>query len=138
MEASGTGRLVVGNRLWRQPEGTSELRYRWNQPLSELVNIIAGKHVIDGQSGYRVFGPEIAELPITSQFTYTQEQIVRAGRSGYDIVQPNITFNPRTSGKSRLVRSPLEYVSRTTAELDLVAKDVGIGLAELEHKRDES
>jgi glycosyltransferase involved in cell wall biosynthesis len=137
MKASGIGRLVVGNRLWQQPEGMSELRYRWNQHLSELVGIIAGKHITDGQSGFRVFGPEIAELPVISQFTYTQEQIVRTGRSGFDIIQPDITFSPRTSGKSRLMRSPLEYVSRTTAELDIVAKDVGIDLAELEHKRDE-
>jgi glycosyltransferase involved in cell wall biosynthesis len=133
MDQSGPGRLVVGNRLWHQPVGMSKLRYEWNNHLSELVGIIAGKHILDGQSGFRVFGPEVAILPVISQFTYTQEQIIRSSRSGFDVMQPDIIFSPRTSGKSRLMSSPLEYVSRTTADLDIVAKDIGIDIGKLEN-----
>ncbi len=129
LRAADLNTLVVGDRLHVQPDGMSDFRYHWNKRLSELVGVLAGQQVADGQSGFRVFSATLAQdCPIKSDYTYTQEQVIRAARQGYKIEQPKISFSPRRHGKSRLVRSPLFYISHTTADLDRLCAELGIDL----------
>jgi glycosyltransferase involved in cell wall biosynthesis len=109
-EAQHGADLVVGDRLHKRPLGMSAFRYRGNRWLSRLASGLAGVHVHDSQSGYRLFSAKLAQaIPITGRFTYTQEQLIRAARGGYQISSVPIGFRERAHGGSRLVRSPLAY-----------------------------
>jgi glycosyltransferase involved in cell wall biosynthesis len=125
--------LVVGDRISSRPPGMSDVRYVWNCHLSELVASMAGStSVVDSQSGFRVFHSGLAnEIRITSRTTYTQEQIIRAARAGYNIVQPPVSFARRQHGTSRLVKSAYDYLARVFADLGELAAELGISSEEL-------
>ncbi|MGN6217550.1 MAG: glycosyltransferase family 2 protein [Solirubrobacterales bacterium] len=121
--------VVVGDRLWRRPPGMSDFRYVWNQRLTDLVSLLAGTPIADAQSGCRIFSRTLAEeVHIGSSFTYTQEQLVRAARLGFPIESVPIDFGPRSSGASRLVKSPLNYLARVLADLDSLAVELELNL----------
>lgn len=109
-EARHGADLVIGDRLHRRPLGMSKFRYSGNRWLSRLASGLAGIHVRDSQSGFRLFSAELAQtVRITGDFTYTQEQLIRAARGGYQVHSVPIGFRRRAHGSSRLVRSPLVY-----------------------------
>ncbi|MFG3589434.1 glycosyltransferase family 2 protein [Streptomyces sp. NPDC047990] len=111
-KASGAD-LVVGNRLTSRPKGMTRERYWGNVLLSRLISLIAGVSIPDSQSGYRIFDLRLAgEVVIAGDFTYTQEQLVKAARSGYSIAFVPVTFRPREHGTSRLVKSTFSYIAR--------------------------
>jgi hypothetical protein len=129
LAAAGPERLVIGNRLHVRPSGMSEIRYEWNGHLSRLVGLLAGASVLDGQSGFRVFHRSLAtDIRISGRYTYTQEQIIRAARAGYRIVQPSVSFVERQSGLSRLMRSPLSYMAHVFDDLDRLATELQINV----------
>jgi hypothetical protein len=95
------------------------LRYRGNLLLSAIVSEIAGIKIADSQSGFRVCSREVMEAcSITSVFTYTQEQVIRAALTGVNVTEVPIHFGPRRGSKSRLMRSPFEYLARVAADLE--------------------
>ncbi len=121
------GGLVVGNRLWRQPPGMSDFRYHWNKHLSGLVAQVTRAEIRDSQCGLRVFGADVASaFGITSRFTYTQEQIIRAATAGFPVHQPDVMFGPRGAGRSRLMRTPLHYLAEVMGDLDRLLTELGI------------
>ena len=129
--------LVVGDRLWRRPPGMSDFRYVWNQRLSDLVTLLSGEPVPDAQSGCRLFSRATAEaVPLRASFTYTQEQLIRAARSGCSIGFVPVEFGPRSSGRSRLVKSPLNYLAHVLADLDSLAAELEIDLEGMEFIRE--
>lgn len=127
LDAAGPRRLVIGNRLASRPDGMSDIRFEGNKDLTRIVSALAGTDLSDTQSGFRVFDRTLAtSIAIRSQFTYTQEQAVRAARAGIRIVQPPITFRRRQHGRSRLVRSPFYYLSRVMEDLDRLAAELDV------------
>jgi len=119
--------LVVGNRLWRKPQGSSDIRYSTNVLLSNIVSATASVRVDDAQCGFRVFSGAVArDCAITGRFTYTQEQIVRAGRSGYRVGQARIESLPRMFGSSRIAGNPFEYMWRAMQDLDRLCRELGV------------
>lgn len=111
-KASGAD-LVVGNRLASRPDGMTRVRYWGNTILSRFISLLAGVRIPDSQSGFRIFDLRVAEeVVIAGNFTYTQEQLVKAARCGYVIKSIPVTFRPREHGVSRLVTSTSMYVVR--------------------------
>lgn len=125
--------LVLGNRLWERPSGMSEMRYDGNLFLSRLVSNICDSKIHDSQTGYRAFTRMVAETCIiTSQFTYTQEQIIRASYNRLKISQIPIQFNAREkqAGKSRLMRNAFHYLSEVSRDLEAVVANLGLDAAD--------
>jgi glycosyltransferase involved in cell wall biosynthesis len=125
--------IVLGNRLWKHPPGMSEMRFDGNLFLSRLVSDICGEKIHDSQTGYRVFNRRVAEACIiTSKFTYTQEQIIRASYNRMKISQVPIQFNARekSAGKSRLMRNAFHYLSAVTGDMEDVIASLGINAAD--------
>lgn len=110
--------LVVGNRLWRQPPRMTYGRYLANRIASAAISQITGDAISDTQSGFRVFSAQLAaDLAVKGDFTYTQEQLLRASHGGYTLAETAVTFMPRTSGSSRLVKSSVDYAARVVPHL---------------------
>ncbi|KKK80499.1 hypothetical protein LCGC14_2822870, partial [marine sediment metagenome] len=81
-----------------------------NQFFAKIFCLLFRKNVHDTTTGFRAFTKEIAQLPIKSKFTYTQEQLIRAIR-GKKIVK-EIPIQARKTRKSRLFSNILVYFYR--------------------------
>jgi len=105
--------LVLGSRFKGTIESMSFLKRYGNIAFSIVLSFLTRKIISDGQTGFRAFTREVAkEIPIISDHTYTQEQIIRAARKNYSMKEIPIYFTKRNDGKSRLIRTPLEYAMR--------------------------
>jgi hypothetical protein len=71
----------------------------------------------DVTSGFRAYNREAAlRLNVVTDFTYTVETIIQAGRSDLAITHVPIGTNPKTR-ESRLFRSIRQYVSRSVGTI---------------------
>ncbi len=105
--------LAIGDRLCVRPGWMRPSRYLANRAFSHLIGTLLNRSIVDTQSGLRVFNRRVAENCLPRQnFTYTQEQYVRAVRLGYGVKSAPIQFEPRTTGQSRLVRSTVRYAAQ--------------------------
>jgi len=105
----GEADLVLGNRFQGGIEDMPLMKRIGNHAFSKVISNITKFHVGDCQTGFRAMNKEVASLPIISNHTYTQEQIIRAIRSGLKIKEVPTHFYSRRSGKSKLIRGPFEY-----------------------------
>lgn len=117
--------LVLGNRLHHQPPGMSEMRYEGNKMLSMVVSKLVRQNLADTQTGYRAFRRCVAEnCAISGDYTYTQEQILRAGAAGYRICEVPIENRPRGAGTSRLMRTPFHYLSAVALDIEKIVAEL--------------
>lgn len=115
--------LVLGSRFKGKIEEMPLIKRLGNIAFSKVVSQITGISISDAQTGFRAFTKEVAEsIPITSNHTYTQEQIIRAVRKKFRIKEVPIYFAKR-SGKSRLIRNPFGYALRAFINLVRVYRD---------------
>jgi len=71
--------LVLGSRFMGTIESMSKIKRFGNKAFSRLISLLTKRRISDGQTGFRAFTRKVAEeLPIESDYTYTQEQIIRA------------------------------------------------------------
>lgn len=120
--AEGKADLVLGSRFKGKIEEMPWLKRFGNKAFSKVISNIVGKRISDAQTGFRAFTPEIAGLQSVSSHTYTQEQVIRAVRDKFKVVEVPVTFKKR-SGKSRLVRHPLEYAVKAWINLLRIYRD---------------
>lgn len=67
----------------------------------------------DPVSGYRAYGPRCAALQVHESYTYTLETLVQVRPLGLRFTRVQTSVRPVTR-PSRLIRSPLAYVTRQT------------------------
>lgn len=110
----GEADLVVGDRQVDQVIHFSAPK-RFLQKLgSKVVSWTAGTKVTDATSGFRAFSREAAlRLFVFSNYTYTLETIIQAGRKGLIVVSVPVETNERLR-ESRLIRSIPRYVFRSS------------------------
>jgi glycosyltransferase involved in cell wall biosynthesis len=119
--------LVLGNRMHTRPFGMPDIHYTANILLSEMVSILSGTHISDSQTGYRAMRRSVVQsIQISSTFTYTQEQIIRAKHGGFKIGEVCITPRQRISGSSRLVKNPFYYLKHAFADLERLSFELDI------------
>lgn len=115
--------LVLGSRFKGRIEHMSIIKRLGNMAFSKVVSQVAGMDISDAQTGFRAFTRKVAEsIQITSNHTYTQEQIIRAVRSKFKIKEVPIYFAKR-EGKSRLISSPFGYAVRAFINIIRVYRD---------------
>lgn len=77
---------------------------------SYIVRKFSGTAIADTTSGFRAFSREAAlRLNVFSNYTYTLETIIQAGRKNIHIVSVDIRTNEKLR-ESRLIKSSLRYV----------------------------
>jgi len=103
--------LVLGSRFKGKIESMPLLKRFGNKAFSKVISHITSMRVSDGQTGFRAFTKEVAEkIKIRSFHTYTQEQIIRAVRGKFKVVEVPAYFAKRGGNtKSRLMRNPFDY-----------------------------
>jgi glycosyltransferase involved in cell wall biosynthesis len=114
---AGDADIVIGDRNIRDL-----LHMSWHKKLlqrvgSWAVRQVSGTQVPDTTSGFRAYTREAAlRMTIVSEFSYTLESIIQAGKNRMAIVHVPVETNPRTR-PSRLFDSVRSYIQRSAATI---------------------
>jgi len=114
--------LVLGNRFIGGIESMPVLKQLGNLAFSNTISKIVRYRVGDCQTGFRAFTREVAEIPINSDHTYTQEQIIRAVNLGYKLKEIPTYFRKR-DGESRLMKNPFDYAFKAWINILRIYRD---------------
>jgi glycosyltransferase involved in cell wall biosynthesis len=109
---AGRADMVVGDRQVRSIDHFSPTKKLLQRLGSWVVRRASGTSVPDTTSGFRAYNREAAlGLQVVSNYTYTLESLIQAGKLGVAIEDVPITTNPEFR-RSRLLRSTGGYVRR--------------------------
>ena len=110
---AGTAEIVVGARPITEIEEFSLSKKILQRFGSWVVRSASSAQVPDAPSGFRAMSREAAmRLNVFSDYTYTLETIIQAGRKGIAIQSVPIQTNPSTR-PSRLISSIPAYIRRS-------------------------
>ena len=116
--------LVLGSRFKGTIEEMSWLKRIGNTLFSQVISNVTRMRISDAQTGFRAFTKEVAQaLSIISNFTYTQEQIIRAAKEKFRIKEVPVYFAKRKHGKSRLFRHPFTFALRAWINILRIYRD---------------
>jgi len=114
---AGKADLVVGDRQVPQVEHFSGNKKRLQRLGSWVVRRVSGTRVADTTSGFRAYNREAAlQLSVVSNFTYTLESLIQAGRMLIAVEDVPVSAN-QTLRESRLAASSGAYVRRNVPEI---------------------
>lgn len=109
----GTADYVIGARPIMEIEHFSPIKKMLQRLGSWAVRVASNTEVPDAPSGFRAMTRQTAlRLNVLSEYTYTIETIIQAGRAGMQIVSVPIRVNGDLR-PSRLVKSIGSYVRRS-------------------------
>jgi glycosyltransferase involved in cell wall biosynthesis len=109
---AGRADMVVGDRQVRTIEHFSPIKKLLQRLGSWVVRRASGTSVPDTTSGFRAYNREAAlGLQVVSNYTYTLESLIQAGKMLVAIEHVPITTNPELR-ESRLLDSTGHYVRR--------------------------
>ncbi len=112
----GEADMVIGDRKVENVEHFSATKKKLQALGSWVVRQVSGTSVRDTTSGFRAFTREAAQrLNVVSDYTYTLETIIQAGKKRLAIAEVPITA--RRTRPSRLMRSSWDYVKRSAATI---------------------
>jgi glycosyltransferase involved in cell wall biosynthesis len=110
---AGQAQIVVGARPIANTEHFSRTKKALQRLGSWVVRAVSGTRVADAPSGFRAISREAAlRLNVFTEYTYTLETIIQAGRSRLAICSVPIRTNGETR-PSRLLRSTSDYVRKS-------------------------
>jgi len=113
----GEADMVVGDRQVTQIEHFSPVKKVLQVMGSWVVRQASGTTVPDAPSGFRALSREAAlRLNVITNYTYTLETIVQAGKKNLKTASVPVTTNVVTR-KSRLVRGIFDYVKKSGATI---------------------
>ncbi|MCD6116181.1 glycosyltransferase family 2 protein [bacterium] len=114
---AGSADMVVGDREVMQVEHFSFIKKLLQKLGSWVVRHISNTTVPDVTSGFRAFSREAAlRMNVISQFTYTLDTIIQAGKKGIPIAHVSIRTNKPTR-PSRLFKSIFAYINQSGATI---------------------
>ena len=113
--------LVLGSRFGKGKYAGSLMKKMGNIAFAKVFTGLLRSRVTDTTTGFRAFTKEVAELPLINNFTYTQEQLIRAGKARMRITEIPITTNK--TRKSRLFRNPLDYALKAWINIFRIYRD---------------
>lgn len=115
--------LVLGSRFKGTIESMPFMKRIGNIAFSKVISNITGMEISDGQTGFRAFTRKVAEsIKITSDHTYTQEQIIRAVREKFRVKEVPVYFAKRKD-KSRLISNPFDYAIKAWINIIRIYRD---------------
>ncbi len=105
--------IVIGERPIDDIEHFSWLKKKLQRLGSWVVRTASKTDIPDAPSGFRAFSREAAmKLNVVSEYTYTLETIIQAGRKNMAIISVPVKTNPELR-HSRLFRSIGQYIRRS-------------------------
>lgn len=113
----GEAEICIGDRNIRAIAEMSPSKKFLQRLGSWVVRQVSNTSVPDTTSGFRAYTREAAlRLVIVSDFSYTLESIIHAGKRRMAITHVPISTNPRTR-ESRLFDSVFSYIKRSSATI---------------------
>lgn len=113
----GKADLVIADRQTDKIPHFSFLKKKLQKLGSFLVRILSGTEVSDTVSGFRAFSRSAAlNINIFTDYTYTIEMVIAAGKKKMKIVSIPVTVNPKTR-ESRLMKNMYSYLKISAASL---------------------
>ncbi|MFX0106381.1 MAG: glycosyltransferase [Candidatus Hodarchaeota archaeon] len=107
--------IVLGSRFLGTIEKMGPIKRLGNKVFTWCVNRFSGLHLTDSQTGFRAIRREVLEeVPITSDYTYTQELLIRGAKEGFRVTEVPVKFLKRPFGKSKLISDPADYSLRVS------------------------
>ncbi|HEU4935291.1 MAG TPA: glycosyltransferase family 2 protein [Vicinamibacterales bacterium] len=114
---NGDADIVIGDRNIAELQHMSWRKRQLQQLGSWVVRQVSGTSVPDTTSGFRAYTREAAlRMTIVSEFSYTLESIIQAGKKRMAIAHVPVETNPRTR-QSRLFDSLFSYIKRSAATI---------------------
>jgi glycosyltransferase involved in cell wall biosynthesis len=114
---AGEADIVIGDRNIAELEHLSWRRRQLQRLGSWVVRQVSSTKVPDTTSGFRAYTREAAlRMTVISEFSYTLESIIQAGKKRMAIAHVPVVTNPRTR-KSRLFDSTFSYIKRSAATI---------------------
>ncbi|HET8645036.1 MAG TPA: glycosyltransferase family 2 protein, partial [Vicinamibacteria bacterium] len=113
---AGQADMVVGDRGVAELEHFSPTKRLLQRLGSWVVRKVSGTSIADATSGFRALTREAAlRINIVSEFTYTLESIIQAGKKKLAIA--HLPIQARETRPSRLFGSTWEYLKRSAATI---------------------
>jgi glycosyltransferase involved in cell wall biosynthesis len=114
---AGEADIVIGDRNIRDLRHMSWPKKVLQRVGSWAVRQVSGTQVPDTTSGFRAYTKDAAlRITIVSEFSYTLESIIQAGKGRMAIAHVEVASNPRTR-PSRLFDSMFSYIKRSGATI---------------------
>jgi glycosyltransferase involved in cell wall biosynthesis len=114
---AGHADMVVGNREVTRIEHFSRSKKVLQRIGSSVIGKLSGTGVPDATSGFRAYNREAAiQLIVVSQFTYTLESLIAAGKMQIAVDHVPVATNPMLR-ESRLFPSVSSYVARNSVSI---------------------
>ena len=114
---AGDADIVIGDRNIAELRHMSWRKRQLQQLGSWVVRQVSNTNVPDTTSGFRAYTREAAlRMTIVSEFSYTLESIIQAGKKRMAIAHVPVATNPRTR-ESRLFDSVFGYIKRSDATI---------------------
>ena len=121
-KVEGGADLVLGSRFKKGGKYSGPSTNKLGNILfANVFSSLLQKEIKDTTTGFRAFTPEVAKLPLINDFTYTQEQLIRAGRAKMVIIEIPIKTNK--TRKSRLFKNPFSYAIRAWVNILRIYRD---------------
>lgn len=113
--------LVLGSRFEKGKYSGSLMKKIGNKAFAKVFSNLLKTKLTDTTTGFRAFTKEIAELPLINSFTYTQEQLIRAGKAKMRICEVPITTNK--TRESRLFKNSFDYAIKAWINILRIYRD---------------
>jgi|SRR3989344_7740997 len=114
--------LIIGSRFRFSNKNLPFLKEVGNKAFALVFSNIIKRKITDTTSGFRAFTKNVAkEIKLINDFTYTQEQIIRAYKMNYKIGE--IAIKTRKTRKSRLFKHSLQYAFKAWINIFRVYRD---------------
>ena len=113
--------LVLGARFGKGDYSGSLINEIGNIIFAKVLSSLVGTKFTDTTTGFRAFTSEVAKLPLINSFTYTQEQLIRAGKAKMSITE--IPIKTRRTRESRLFKNPLDYALKAWINIFRIYRD---------------
>lgn len=113
--------LVLGSRFGKGRYSGSIVKSLGNIAFAKVFSQLLNAKLTDTTTGFRAFTKDIAELPLINNFTYTQEQLIRAGKAKMKIGE--IPIKTRKTRPSRLFSGPFNYAIKAWINIFRIYRD---------------
>lgn len=113
----GDADIVIGDRNIAELQHMSWRKRQLQRLGSWVVRQVSNTSVPDTTSGFRAYTRDAAlRMTVVSEFSYTLESIIQAGKKRMAIAHVPVQTNPRTR-ESRLFDSAFSYIKRSAATI---------------------
>lgn len=114
--------LVLGSRFIGRIKHMPLLKRLGNKAFAMVFRHLTKTRLTDTTTGFRAFNRNVAEeIEYINQFTYTQEQIIKASKQGFRITE--IPISTRETRPSRLFSNPFEYAVKAWINIFRIYRD---------------